>query len=165
MDVTLSIAMMQFAICAFLVVLAYGLVKARMLSNPDWLLGMGLGMAALATLLKAFPMVSQAVWQGVGREGLEVAAATVDPTLVALAGGLIASAFVLKVQALHASQLATLSAQKSSLEKIIEDEELMRARPDAEGEADRQKRYMQLWQHKREVEKELEKLTGKEPDL
>ena len=46
----------------------------------------------------------QEAWPGLGKEGFDVAAAAVDPTLMALAGGLIGAAFVLKVQWLYESE-------------------------------------------------------------
>jgi hypothetical protein len=62
--------------------------------------------AGFATMIKALP----AVWKMVAKTPLlvaelDVAASLVDPTLIGLAGGLIAAAVMMKVQILYATEL------------------------------------------------------------
>ena len=74
--------------------------------SPWKLLICGLLVAGFATVIKSLP----AVWKMVAKTPrltaeLDFAAALVDPTLVGLAGGLIAAAVMLKVQILYATEL------------------------------------------------------------
>lgn len=156
MELTLTLAVVNFVVCTMLVISAYGILSARMVRNPAWLLGMGLVLAAIAIIVKGAPLLTQAVLKGNGSEGLDIAAATVDPTLVALAGGLIASAFILKVQILRESKIENLLAQSARLEKMIETELSRKVFTEAE----RAQRFHELLRLKNKAEEELHKLQG-----
>jgi len=86
--------------------------------RPWRLLVSGLVVAGFATMIKSLP----AVWKTVAKSPrfaaeLDFAAALVDPTLIGLAGGLIAAAVMLKVQILHATELRSA---KQNLARSIE---------------------------------------------
>jgi hypothetical protein len=94
-----------FSTSLFIVALYVGL-GPWLYRRPWALLAMGLITAALAViakatpiLLKQFPQLSEIFPE------LDIAASAVDPTLIGLSGGLIAAAFLLKLQIVHAQDL------------------------------------------------------------
>ncbi len=96
------------AIGAFaLIVLLFNALEGWVYRRPWVLLLAGLLVSGFSVLLKATPIYLKSVpglpWSGAE---LDVAASVVDPTLIGLAGGLIASAFLLKLQVAHAAEVA-----------------------------------------------------------
>lgn len=74
--------------------------------RPWALLLTGIVVAIFSVMLKALPTILKTapsmLWD---QSELEIAASIVDPLLVGLSGGLIASAFILKFQILHSSEV------------------------------------------------------------
>jgi signal transduction histidine kinase len=162
MEVTLTIAVATFAICLLAIVQIYALVSGRMLRNPRWLLIMGVVVAAIAVMIKALPMLAHSVWKGPGVEGLDVAAAVIDPTLMALAGGLIGSAFVLKIQLLHDQERDFLLASRIELTELMTGQLNIASVNPANGEANDLQRDVLISRlnRQREIEKALRELSG-----
>lgn len=117
------------ALCVIL--LLYFALDTWAYRRPGLLLLFGLLTSGFSVLLKATPTMLKSVpglpWSA---SELDIAASVVDPTLIGLAGGLIASAFVLKLQLLHAEDLATkrraLDAAREQVEEAKKFDEDLR---------------------------------------
>lgn len=89
-----------------LVFILYESMGAWAYRQPRVLLVYGLSVSGLSVWVKGNPLMLKSIrnlpWSA---EELDLAASVVDPTLIGLAGGLIASAFILKLQILQAQDL------------------------------------------------------------
>lgn len=130
-----------------------------MYRNPHWLFGTGCIVATIAVVVKALPIISKEVWPGVGKEGFDVAAAAVDPTLMALAGGLVGAAFVLKVQWNYERERDSLLEQLSSGEKNLE-QELQRFPLNEDGRASWREVCAHRTSELLKIRKRLKQLSG-----
>lgn len=135
-----------------------------MYRNPGWLLGIGCIVAALAVVAKALPIISKELWSGTGKEGFDVAASAVDPTLMALAGGLIGAAFVLKVQWLYENErdrlLDILKMEEHNLAQDMQRTHLTDEDRDSWIEA-----FVRRSDSIRKIHKRLRQLSGGQIDL
>lgn len=90
-----------FMSSAFLVVLAYGALTPGMLKKPWILLIMGFVVSAFGIMVKSLPVTLKMTPAFKDSVFMDIAASVADPTLIGLAGGLIGSAFILKIQILY----------------------------------------------------------------
>jgi hypothetical protein len=92
--------------------------------KPERLLLCGLVVSGFATVAKYNPIVwktaANSPWSA---HELELASAIVDPTLVGLAGGLIAAAIMLRVQIMYATEIREAKATLTRSIEIMEDVE------------------------------------------
>jgi hypothetical protein len=97
--------------------------------HPWRLLLCGLLISAFATIVKSIPLVMKEIPKSPWSPSeMDFAAALVDPTLIGLAGGLIAAGVMLKVQIMHATDVQNA---KRNLKRSIETlEEVERADED-----------------------------------
>jgi hypothetical protein len=97
--------------------------------RPWFLLVCGLLVSAFATMVKSIPLVIKEIPKSPWSPSeMDFAAALVDPTLIGLAGGLIAAGVMLKVQIMHATDVQDA---KRNLKRSIEAlEEVQRADED-----------------------------------
>jgi hypothetical protein len=105
-----------------IVIALYASMGAWVYRRPWVLLVAGLVAAGFAVLMKATFLSLKAVppphpWT---IEALDIAASVVDPTLVGLAGGLIASAFIAKLQILHARELCAAEEAVSRARELVD---------------------------------------------
>ena len=96
-----------FIFASGIIVAVYGNLGPWLYRRPWALLAVGLTTSAFAVLIKALPLVLKLLPQLADNAAeYEIAASSVDPTLIGLSGGLIASAFILKLQIMHAAEIA-----------------------------------------------------------
>lgn len=93
---------------SFLVVALYLCMVGWVYRRPWVLLSLGIGVAWVSVILKTAPIFLKAAPKlaPTAAAELELAAAVVDLTLIGLAGGLIASAFISKLQFAHEKEIA-----------------------------------------------------------
>lgn len=103
----MAIPIFWFLSASLLIASLYFSLGPWLYRRPWALLILGLIASAFSVLLKATPIMLKALPQFAElAPSLEIAAAAVDPTLIGLAGGLIATAFLLKLQSTYSQELA-----------------------------------------------------------
>lgn len=121
--------------------MTWTLVSGWAYRRPWCLLVCGLLVSAFATMVKLLPLVIKELPKSPWSPSeMDFAAALVDPTLIGLAGGLIAAGVMLKVQIMHATDVQDAKRNlKRSIEALQEveraDEDLKlvaRSLPDKE---------------------------------
>lgn len=130
-----------------------------MYRNPGWLFGTGCVVAALGVVTKALPLLAQEGWVGPGAKGLDIAAAAVDPTLMALASGLIGAAFVLNVQWQYEHERENLLETLKMVEDNLQ-EELRRGSMGEEYRDSWHESIALRTKHLRQLRKRLKRLNG-----
>ncbi|NVD74550.1 hypothetical protein HUX88_29120 [Duganella sp. BJB1802] len=159
MNTTLHIAAATFVVCIFMSYCAYQLAGGLMYRNPGWLFGTGCVVAALGVVTKALPLLAQEGWVGPGAKGLDIAAAAVDPTLMALASGLIGAAFVLNVQWQYEHERENLLETLKMVEDNLQ-EELRRGSMGEEYRDSWHESIALRTKHLRQLRKRLKRLNG-----
>lgn len=124
----MTIPIYWFLVASFFIVALYMNLGPWIYRRPWALLVVGLIASAFSVLLKASPILLKSLPQlSEHFVSLEIAAAAVDPTLIGLSGGLIATAFILKLQITHAQDLAAakekVEAAHTSLNDVHRDDE------------------------------------------
>lgn len=96
-----------FACVLAIILVIYWNLGPWLYRRPWALLAVGLVTSAFAVFIKAVPLILMSFPQLADNASVyEIAASSVDPTLIGLSGGLIASAFILKLQIMHAAEIA-----------------------------------------------------------
>lgn len=108
--------------CLFVVVAAYTSLGGRAYRDPAKVLIAGMLVSVVAAAVKAYLVAFKPLagkpWTA---EEIDMAAAIVDPTLIGLAGGLIAAAFMTRMQMLHAEALRRAREDVATADRLARD--------------------------------------------
>lgn len=121
-------AIYWFVVASFLIITLYMSLGPWLYRRPWALLALGLITSAISVAMKATPIILKSFPQLADHApDLELAASAVDPTLIGLSGGLIAAAFLLKLQISNALDIEAsqqrLTDASSFLADVHRDEE------------------------------------------